>query len=94
MYYMTPGSRLVHSPTKCSTGQIATFIDYGCGVADCAGIQLGAPCFDPDTVQSHASYALNSVYRKLGSCNSDVGSITTADPCNISLHDFDIYHLL
>ncbi|EYU26773.1 hypothetical protein MIMGU_mgv11b0163002mg, partial [Erythranthe guttata] len=31
-------------------------------------IQLGGPCYDPDTVVGHASYVLELVYRKQNSC--------------------------
>ncbi|EYU26775.1 hypothetical protein MIMGU_mgv11b0163001mg, partial [Erythranthe guttata] len=36
--------------------KLQAFIDYGCGVVDCSAIQLGGPCYDPDTVVGHASY--------------------------------------
>ena len=47
-------------------------IDWACGPGnvDCTAIQPSQPCFEPDNLASHASFAFNSYYQQNGA--SDV----------------------
>lgn len=57
----------------------------GAGEANCAAIQPGRPCYNPNDIKSHASYAYNDYYQKKrsigGTCNFGGTAITTTiDP--------------
>ncbi|XP_045818588.1 glucan endo-1,3-beta-glucosidase 4-like [Trifolium pratense] len=62
-------------------------LDWACGQgrANCGSIQAGKPCYFPNDVKSHASYAYNDYYQKMrsvgGTCDfDDTAIITTQDP--------------
>ncbi|XP_010542461.1 PREDICTED: glucan endo-1,3-beta-glucosidase 4-like [Tarenaya hassleriana] len=57
----------------------------GRGQANCSAIQPGRPCYLPDNLKSHASFAYNDYYQKMknagGSCDFDgTATTTTRDP--------------
>ncbi|XP_058109652.1 glucan endo-1,3-beta-glucosidase-like isoform X1 [Magnolia sinica] len=61
-------------------------IDYVCSTGlDCSPIQSGGPCFTPDTIESHAAYAMNAYYQSNGrndfNCDfAQTGTVVTSDP--------------
>ena len=62
-------------------------LDWACGPAkvDCSALTQGQPCYEPDTVEAHATYAFNAYYHGMGmgsgTCYfSGVAVITTTDP--------------
>ncbi|KAG6635577.1 PLASMODESMATA CALLOSE-BINDING PROTEIN 3 [Carya illinoinensis] len=61
-------------------------LDYACGAgADCNPIHVNGACYQPNSVRSHCSYAVNSYFQKKGqaqgSCDfAGTASISTSDP--------------
>ncbi|XP_068319513.1 proline-rich receptor-like protein kinase PERK8 [Pyrus communis] len=61
-------------------------MNYACGSgADCASIQPNGPCFNPDLLLAHASYAFNSYWQRTkvagGSCSfGGTAILVTVDP--------------
>ncbi|ERM99996.1 hypothetical protein AMTR_s00110p00143620 [Amborella trichopoda] len=61
-------------------------LDYACGAgADCTPILQNGPCYQPNSVGSHASYAMNSYFQRKneagGSCDfSGTATTTSNDP--------------
>ncbi|XP_050233974.1 major pollen allergen Ole e 10-like [Mercurialis annua] len=67
-------------------------LDYACGSgADCKPIQAYGPCFEPNTLVGHASYAFNSYWQKTkaagGTCDfAATAIIVTVDPSFNNCH--------
>ncbi|GMI76259.1 hypothetical protein HRI_001295200 [Hibiscus trionum] len=65
---------------------IQVAVDYACGSgADCKSIQPNQPCFQPNTLISHASYAFNSYWQNTkghgGTCDfGGTAMLVTVDP--------------
>ncbi|XP_045790185.1 PLASMODESMATA CALLOSE-BINDING PROTEIN 3 [Trifolium pratense] len=61
-------------------------LDYACGAgADCNPLHQNAPCFQPNTVRAHCSYAVNSFYQKKGqaqgTCDfAGTATVVASDP--------------
>ncbi|PON89063.1 Glycoside hydrolase [Trema orientale] len=62
-------------------------LDWACGPGkvDCSALLQGQPCYEPDNVAAHATYAFDTYYHKMGkaadSCDfNGVAAITTTDP--------------
>ncbi|CAN1175020.1 PLASMODESMATA CALLOSE-BINDING PROTEIN 3 [Linum perenne] len=79
------GSWCVAKPTVSDT-VLQRALDYACGTgADCKMIQPTGPCFQPNTVSAHSSFAFNSYWQKGkaagGSCDfGGTAMIVTIDP--------------
>lgn len=65
-------------------------LDWACGKggADCSKIQVNQPCYLPNTIRDHASYAFNNYYQKFknkgATCYfNSAAMITDLDPSKI-----------
>ncbi|KAF3444407.1 hypothetical protein FNV43_RR14099 [Rhamnella rubrinervis] len=73
--------------TDADSDKLQEGLNWACGQgqANCKAIQRGQPCFLPDNLVNHASYAYNDYYQKMhsvgGTCDFDGTAMTTAaDP--------------
>lgn len=62
-------------------------LDWACGPGkvDCSPLLQGQPCYEPNNVAAHATYACNSYYQRMakspGSCDfKGVATVTTTNP--------------
>ncbi|XP_062227704.1 uncharacterized protein LOC133925986 [Phragmites australis] len=75
----------VANPTV-ATAVVQTAMDYACGSgADCDMAAPGGPCYLPDTLMAHASYAFNSYWQRSkvtgGTCDfAGAAMLVTRDP--------------
>ncbi|KAM0071622.1 putative glucan endo-1,3-beta-D-glucosidase [Helianthus debilis subsp. tardiflorus] len=71
MTFLGGSNWCVASPSASQT-DLQNALDWVCGLGmtDCNQIRPGGPCYQPDTLFSHASFAFNSYYQQNG--NSDV----------------------
>lgn len=71
---------------EATDAQLQANINYVCSQGiDCTPIQAGGPCFNPNTIRSHAAFAMNSYYQKEGRNNfncdfAGTGVIASSDP--------------
>lgn len=80
------GTWCIASPTA-SELDLQSALDWACGSGnvDCSAIQPSQACYQPDTLQSHASYAFNSYYQQNGASDiacsfGGTGVKTTKNP--------------
>lgn len=64
----TNGTTWCIASSKASEMDLQNALDWACGSGnvDCTAIQPSQPCYEPDTLVSHASYAFNSYYQQNG----------------------------
>lgn len=62
-------------------------LDWACGQgsANCSALQAGQPCFQPNNIQSHSSYAYNDYFHRMqsagGTCDfGGTATTTSVDP--------------
>ncbi|CAJ1939162.1 unnamed protein product [Sphenostylis stenocarpa] len=72
--------------SSASYGALKSGLDFACSHgADCGPIRPGGSCFNPNTIQNHASYAFDSYYQRKGkapgSCSfGGAATIAVTDP--------------
>ncbi|XP_040995512.1 glucan endo-1,3-beta-glucosidase 4-like [Juglans microcarpa x Juglans regia] len=88
---ITQNSSVVFCVAKpgADSDKLQSGLNWACGPgqANCTAIQPGKPCYYPDNLENHASYAYNDYYQKMrsvgGTCDFSGTAITsTNDPSN------------
>ncbi|CAK9314114.1 unnamed protein product [Citrullus colocynthis] len=83
------GSSVVYCVAKdgADPGKLQNGLNWACGQggANCSAIQPGQPCFLPDNIINHASYAFNDYYQKMqrngGTCDFEgTATLTNTNP--------------
>ncbi|KAI3847664.1 hypothetical protein MKX03_008842 [Papaver bracteatum] len=81
----------VAKPFGVDENVLLSALNWVCGKVDCSRLLQGQPCFEPDTVSAHASYAFKEYYYQSGRLT--VAMVTTTDPshgnCTFSRHQSD-----
>jgi hypothetical protein len=83
-----------------SDAQLQQDLDYACGQGiDCGPIQPGGACFEPNTVSSHAAYAMNLYYQTHAknpwNCDfSQSATLTSINPSKLARLRFSMKHKL
>ncbi|KAL4034500.1 hypothetical protein IC575_003148 [Cucumis melo] len=81
-----PGQSWCVARSGASEMALQSALDYACGTggADCSQIQQGGSCYNPNTLENHASFAFNSYFQKNPSSTScDFGGsamVTNSNP--------------
>ncbi|XVF33946.1 hypothetical protein REPUB_Repub18cG0015100 [Reevesia pubescens] len=81
---------------KAGEKKLQAALDYACGEggADCSPIQPGATCYNPNTLEAHASYAFNSYYQKktrgTGTCEFGGAAYVVSQPPRYGNCEFPI----
>ncbi|CAN0909886.1 Glucan endo-1,3-beta-glucosidase 7, partial [Linum grandiflorum] len=60
-----PATQWCVSKPGVSAAQLQASLDYACGQGvDCTPLQPGGACFEPNTVEAHAAYAMNLYFQR------------------------------